>query len=412
MDLTSLNLSANQHTGLIPPALGNLIKLSALSLHCNTLTGAIPPELGNAAFLTTLTIGGNHFTEPLPALGGVTVTSTDEMCGSAFNASPTFSESGLATRIVVEDWNTNHDIGNPVEATDADNDSLIYSLSGNDAASFGIVSSTGQLKKKAALDRATKDSYSVTVEAVDAYGGSATITVAISVIALPSEPTIGTITTGDGELTVPWSPSSSDGNSAIIAYDLRYRPSGTAEWLLVEDAWTQEATTPPLSYTIRSLSNGTAYEVQLRAVNGAAEGPWSSTETVTTVAVPEPTATPVPIGTPTPRGAQLSVLALVLIVIGGLAIGAIAGGTVVAGVQRKWGWTRFLWGADSPPATIARGLATSIGWLNSSLKSTARALATAMRIASRRVFNCSPRSIARDVTTVVRWMVRTARGND
>ena len=147
-DLTHLYLQSNKLTGPIPTELGNLIKLSVLNLHCNTLRGAVPPELGNAAFLTTLTIGGNHFTEPLPALGGVTVTSTDEMCGSAFNASPTFSESGPATRIVVENWNTNHDIGNPVEATDADNDSLIYSLLGNDAASFGIDSSTGQLKKR------------------------------------------------------------------------------------------------------------------------------------------------------------------------------------------------------------------------------------------------------------------------
>ena len=236
--LSVLNLGGNKLSGSIPPDLGNLIKLSVLNLHCNTLTGAVPPELGNAAFLTTLTIGGNHFTEPLPALGGVTVTSTDEMCGSTFHASPTFSESGPATRIVVENWNTNHDIGNPVEATDADNDSLIYSLLGNDAASFGIDSSTGQLKKKAALDRATKDSYSVTVRADDSYGGSVIISVTISVIALPSEPIIGTITIGNEELTVPWSAPTRDSGSAIIAYDLRYRPSGGAEWELVDDAWT------------------------------------------------------------------------------------------------------------------------------------------------------------------------------
>ena len=407
--LTEVYLNGNELTGSIPPELSNLIKLSVLNLHCNTLTGAVPPELGNAAFLTTLTIGGNHFTEPLPALGGVTVTSTDEMCGSAFNASPTFSESGPATRIVVENWNTNHDIGNPVEATDADNDSLIYSLLGNDAASFGIDSSTGQLKKKAALDRATKDSYSVTVRADDSYGGSAIISVTISVIALPSEPIIGTITIGNEELTVPWSAPTRDSGSAIIAYDLRYRPSGGAEWELVDDAWTRETGTPPFRYKIRSLTNDTVYEVQVRAVNGVAEGPWSSTEAGTPVAVAEPAVNPRPPETDK-GGAQLSALAVALMVIGGLAIGAIAGGIVVAGVYRRWGWTSFLWGAYSPPAVIARGVATAVRWLNSSLTSIARTVATAVRTAVRWL-NSSLTSIAHDVATVVRGVVRMVRRN-
>ena len=231
------------------------------------------------------------------------------------------------------------------------------------------------------------------------------------------EPIIGTITIGNEELTVPWSAPTRDSGSAIIAYDLRYRPSGGAEWELVDDAWTRGTGTPPFRYKIRSLTNGTAYEVEVRAVNGVAEGPWSSTEAGRPVAVAEPTATSEPADTPTstpaptaestgtdglaptpavnPRppetdkgGAQLSALAVALMVIGGLAIGAIAGGIVVAGVYRRWGWTSFLWGADSPPAVIARGVATAVRWLNSSLT-----------------------SIAHDVATVVRGVVRMVRRN-
>ena len=69
------------------------------------------------------------------------------------------------------------------------------------------------------------------------------------------------------------------------------------------------------------------------------------------------------------RGPQLSALALALVAIGGMVISAIIGGVVVAGVQRKWGWMRFLWGADSLPTTMARGVATAVRWLHRSLLS-------------------------------------------
>ena len=58
---------------------------------------------------------------------------------------------------------------------------MTYSLGGDDAASFSIETSTGQLKTKAALDYETDDSYSVTVSVSDGRGGTDTITVTINV---------------------------------------------------------------------------------------------------------------------------------------------------------------------------------------------------------------------------------------
>ena len=69
----------------------------------------------------------------------------------------------------------------PVEATDPNGDTLTYTLGGTNAASFGIVGSTGQLRTSAALDFETKSTYSVEVTATDLGGLSDTIDVTINV---------------------------------------------------------------------------------------------------------------------------------------------------------------------------------------------------------------------------------------
>ena len=58
-------------------------------------------------------------------------------------------------------------IGQPFTATDNEDDTLTYSLGGEDAASFDIDTTTGQLKTRSALDHETKSSYTVTVSVHD-----------------------------------------------------------------------------------------------------------------------------------------------------------------------------------------------------------------------------------------------------
>ena len=67
---------------------------------------------------------------------------------SGDNAAPVFNESGTVTRTIAEGNRLNRNIGSPVTATDADNETLTYTLGGTDAASFSIVSTSGQLKTK------------------------------------------------------------------------------------------------------------------------------------------------------------------------------------------------------------------------------------------------------------------------
>ena len=93
------------------------------------------------------------------------------------------------TRSVDENTVAGEDIGAPVAATDADEDDAVtYTLSGTDAASFDIISATGQLQTKDALDHETKDSYTVTVTVTDAAGLIDAITVTINVADVDENP--------------------------------------------------------------------------------------------------------------------------------------------------------------------------------------------------------------------------------
>ena len=92
----------------------------------------------------------------------VTITLTNVFEVPRFNDEIPQGDSSI-TRSVPENTATDQPVGAPVSATDDENDTLTYSLSGTDAASFDFDTTTGQIKTKDSLDHETKDSYSVTV---------------------------------------------------------------------------------------------------------------------------------------------------------------------------------------------------------------------------------------------------------
>ena len=131
------------------------------------------------------------------------------------NAIPVYATS-TATRTVPENSAAGTDVGDPIhEATDAENDTLTYSMAGTDAASFAFDASTRQITTIANVDynhEATQNSYSVTVTATDVggSGGSATVTVTIDVTDVaeqPAKPDAPTVTATAGaadSLDVSW----------------------------------------------------------------------------------------------------------------------------------------------------------------------------------------------------------------
>ena len=195
------------------------------------------------------------------------------------NQSPVFTEGVNTTRNIAENTGAGQNIGNPVSATDGDNDRLTYSLEGRDASAFTIQSNSGQLRTRSGVtyDHETKNSYSITVRAQDGKGGSATIAVTITLTdenEPPGRPAAPTVTASSNSLSLRWTAPTNSG-PAISDYDVQYRATGNSftDW-----PHTGTGTTT----TITGLTANTRYEVQVRATNDEGTGNWSPSGNGTT----------------------------------------------------------------------------------------------------------------------------------
>ena len=161
--------------------------------------------------------------------GGKSATAVAGQVGTA-NTRPQFPASETGQRSVPENSRSGTSIGDPVAAVDPDGNSLTYSLTGTDAESFAIVSSTGQLRTKEALDfESGKSTYSVTVtvhDRRDAAGASSTyiddtldVTIMVENVEEPGTVTLST-PTNRVQATVPVTAKLSDPDI----------PTGTINW--------------------------------------------------------------------------------------------------------------------------------------------------------------------------------------
>ena len=147
-----------------------------------TLSATSTTTDANGRAESTLTLGNTAGTNTVRvSVQGASQTATFTAVATTTNTAPTFTEGASTTRTIAENTATGVNIGNAIAATDANNDTLTYTLGGTDASSFSIVSSSGQLQTQAALDYETKFSYSATVSVSDGNGGSDSITVTINV---------------------------------------------------------------------------------------------------------------------------------------------------------------------------------------------------------------------------------------
>ena len=118
-------------------------------------------------------------------------------------------------------------------------------------------------------------SYDVQVQAVNDEGGGEWSATSVQTPGVGTA-TIDSVSVGDGALTVSWSGPPHAARANVESYDLRYIETSAdetvdANWTSVVSVWTGG----PLHYVLAGLTNGTGYDVQVRAVTSTT-GSWST----------------------------------------------------------------------------------------------------------------------------------------
>ena len=156
----------------------------AAAFDIDTTTGQLKIKAthnyNKAAYTVTVTVSDGTLMDEITVIINITGIETE----TPTNSIPRFVDGSHTTRTVAENTAKDVNIGNPIIATDADNDALTYTLSGPDAASFDIDNTTGQLKTKADLDYETKNTYTLTVTVSD---GNLTVTITVIIIIIDQD---------------------------------------------------------------------------------------------------------------------------------------------------------------------------------------------------------------------------------
>ena len=205
--------------------------------------------------------------------------------GKAVNREPVFTSAPPVVRSVDENTPSGQAIGDPIAASDADGNTLMYRLNGADADSFAIDVNTGQIQTKGTYNFEQQDMYSVTVHVRDGEGGEASLAVGIAITDIdeppdqPAPPRVSAIS--PTSLTVVWTAPVNTGPE-ITDYDVQYRQADGDAFTDAEYDGTER------SLHLTELSSSTGYAIQVRATNEEGMSAWSESSEWTTSALPLP----------------------------------------------------------------------------------------------------------------------------
>ena len=281
-----LVLSQNQLTGEIPAELENLSKLQDLSLGGNQLTGEIPTELGSLTNLQSLSLWGNELTGTIPSeLGDLSNLQSLWLYGNQLTSEIPTELGSLSNLYTL--WLSDNQLTGEIPAELGNLSNLNWLSLERNGLTGAIPSQLGNLTElqrlflggnqlTGCIPQGLRD---VPTNDLDQLGlpycGGATA---------PGAPDIAAVTGGASSLFIVWNAPSQTGGSIIAAYDLRYIETAADEttdsnWTVVQDVWTTGG--GALQYTLTGLNSGTEYDLQVRAVTGEGDGPWSATATGT-----------------------------------------------------------------------------------------------------------------------------------
>ena len=284
--------TTSQYSAVVSNAIDS-VTLTATKSHTNAtvvISGDDDTDTENVATLD-VGVGINTLTVTVTAEDTTTTeiyTVTVMRAPEPTNHAPTFAADST-TREVAENSTAGINVGDPVSATDDDDDdTLTYSLEGTDAASFAIDSGSGQIQTKSGVtyDHEAQLGYSVTVKADDSNGGTDTIAVTINITdvaeppSAPATPTVEAVAGTSDSLAVSWTAPDNTGKPDIESYDLQYRKGTTGDWT---DGPQNVADTMT---TLDGLDAGSSYQVHVRAANAEGDSAWSPAGSGSTDAVP------------------------------------------------------------------------------------------------------------------------------
>ena len=174
---------------------------------------------------------------------------------------------------IAANWTEPSDGGSPIAA---------YMVNYRPTGQSGFLNSwhgnTGTTHTKTGLTNGT--AYDFRVRARNAEGwGPWSDTATATPVTVPRKVTGLKLTRRNGDIKADWK-APEDGGSAITGYDVEYRTSPSGTWTDASDSGTDT------THTKSGLTDGTAYDFRVRAVNAEGDGPWSDIATAQPVTVP------------------------------------------------------------------------------------------------------------------------------
>ena len=151
-----------------------------------------------------------------------------------------------------------------------------YEYELNDSGTWTSTAQTTSPLTITGLSNAT--TYAIAIRAVTSSGGgAASADASVTTPGTPAAPTVGSIVTGDTTLSIPFT-AGATGGSSITSYQYQLVTSGS--WI------TASSSASPIVVT--GLTNGTTYQVSVRAINAVGTGAAAAPQAAVPATVPGP----------------------------------------------------------------------------------------------------------------------------